>query len=229
MNVKDVAPDRISQVRNVLQKAMKSFTQEQVGIVLFAGKAGAYVPLTNDYDYINNAIPHISSDLMEQGTSLRESLKIAQLLFDPKTHRNKFIVLLSDGEFHDTPSMPLSDSIVKSGTTLLALGFGTPNGGEVPMEGSGKSNLVKRDPSGNPIHSFLHENTMKRMAGNQQLYHRVANNTASMVWLQERIQEKERTQIVRSRKPIWNQFLILALVFLTLETVVVTTNLASRK
>ncbi len=229
MNVKDVAPNRISQVRNVLQKAMTSFTQEQVGIVLFAGKAGAYVPLTNDYDYVNNAIPHISSDLMEQGTSLRESLKIAQLLFDPKTSRNKFIVLLSDGEFHDTPSMALSDSIIKSGTTLLALGFGTPTGGEVPMEGQERSDLVKRDPSGNPIHSFLHENAMKQMVGNQQLYYRVTNNAAAMVWLLERIQEKERTQIVRSRKPVWNQFLILALVFLILEMVVVTTRFPTKK
>lgn len=228
MNVKDVAPDRISQVRNVLQKAMTSFTQEQVGIVLFAGKAGAYVPLTNDYDYVNNAIPHISSDLMEQGTSLRESLKIAQLLFDSKTQRNKFIVLLSDGEFHDKPSMALSDSIIKSGTTLLALGFGTPNGGEIPLKGSGKSNLVKRDLGGNPIRSFLYENTMRRLVGNQQRYYRVTNSAASVVWLHERIQEKERTQIVRSRKPVWNQFLILALVFLILEMVIVTTRFPRR-
>ncbi|WP_309641463.1 VWA domain-containing protein [Flavobacterium sp.] len=229
MNVKDVPPDRISQVRNLMQKAMMRFTEEQVGVVLFAGKAGAYVPLTNDYDYINNSIPNISSDLMEQGTLLRESLKIAQLLFDTKAHRNKFIVLLSDGEFHDVRSFAVSDSIIKSGTTLLALGFGTSGGGEVPLDGEGNSNLMKRDNAGKPIHSFLHENTMKRIVGNHKLYQRVTNNTASVNWLFQKIHEKERTQIVRSRKPIWNYFLILALVFLILETLVPSIGLTSNK
>lgn len=229
MYVKDVPPDRMSQVRNLMQKAMMRFTEEQVGVVLFAGKAGAYVPLTNDYDYINNSIPNISSDLMEQGTLLPESLKIAQLLFDAKAHRNKFIILLSDGEFHDSPSMALSDSIIKSGTTLLALGFGTSGGGEVPVDGEGDSDIVKRDNVGKPIHSFLNENTMKRIVGNQKLYQRVTNTTASVNWLFQKIHEKERTQIVRSRKPIWNYFLILALVFLILETIIPSISLTSKK
>ncbi len=229
MYVKDVAPDRISQVRNLLQKASMRFTQQQVGIVLFAGKAGAYVPLTNDYEYINNAIPQISRNLMEQGSALRESLKIAQLLFDTKASRNKFIVVLSDGEFHDPLPIALSDSIIKSGTTLLALGFGTPTGGEVPIGVDRNSNVVLTNNDGKPVHSFLHENTMKRIAGNPNQYHRAFSNTESVAWLLQKIHEKERTQIVRSRMPVWNYFLMLALVFLILEIIVPSTSLTSSK
>ena len=229
MYVKDVPPDRISQVRNLLQKASMRFTQQQVGIVLFAGKAGGYVPLTNDYEYINNAIPQISSNLMEQGSSLRESLKIAQLLFDTKASRNKFIVLLSDGEFHDAPPIALSDSIVKSGTTLLALGFGTPSGGEVPIGSDRNSNAVMKNNDGKPVHSFLHDTAMKRIVGNPSQYHRALANSESITWLFQKIHEKERTQIVHTRKPIWNYFLIIALVFLTLEIIVPSTSFTSSK
>lgn len=220
MYAKDVAPDRISQTRNLLQSAVKNFTEEQVGVVLFAGKAGAYVPLTNDYEYINNSIASIGGDLMEQGTSLRESLKIAQLLFDPKSERNRFVVLLSDGEFHDAPSLALSDSIRKSGISVLALGFGTPNGGEVPLYRTGNSTLVKRNTNGKPIRSFLHEKEMKRIAGHRNQYHRVEDNRSSISWLFQQIHDKESTKVVRSRKFVFNVFLIVALCFLVLETAI---------
>jgi Ca-activated chloride channel family protein len=224
MYVKDVAPDRISQTRNLLQSAIKNFTEEQVGVVLFAGKAGAYVPLTNDYEYINNSIASIGGDLMEQGTSLRESLKIAQLLFDPKSGRNRFIVLLSDGEFHDAPSLALSDSIRESGISLMALGLGTPNGGEVPLNRTGNSSLVKRNTNGKAIHSYLHEKEMKRIVGNQNQYHRATDNATSIAWLFQQIHEKESTQVVRSRKFVFNVFLIVALCFLVLETMIPSTT-----
>src|SRR5689334_5577568 len=45
----DVLPDRLSQVRKVVAETVRGLAGEQVSLVVFAGNALLYMPLTTDY------------------------------------------------------------------------------------------------------------------------------------------------------------------------------------
>lgn len=153
MYVSDVAPDRLSRAKRLIGEIVGRLTNERVGIVLFAGGASNYIPLTNDYEYINKMVEGISGMLIErQGTSLGEALTISSLSFSMDTGRAKVLCLISDGEFHDKNGIGQADTLRRSGIDVFAFGFGTDSGKWVPGEPM--------------ITSRLHSNELLSIAGN---------------------------------------------------------------
>jgi Ca-activated chloride channel homolog len=220
MYVKDVAPDRISRARHLVQDIIGQLSSEQVGIVLFSGKANTYMPLTDDYYYVKKSVDAISGDLVVQkGTSLQEALRISSLIYGSDVKKTKVMCLISDGEFHDGNAIAIADSIRKSGIKLFCFGMGTVEGAEVPATYSPVEEEFERDKNNNsPIISHMHPEELARIAGNKpNTYFQTADKLNAASLFADQLRNLEFSEVTTTPKPYYSLFLLIALIFLIAE------------
>lgn len=218
MYAKDIAPNRLRRGQRLIDEIVKDFTKEQIGMVVFAGKAGAYVPLTDDYIYFRNALKSVSGKLIGQpGTSLEEALKISGLLFDRTAKRNKVLCIISDGEFHDKKAFVAADKLRKANIKIIALGIGTLKGAPVPADFE-DSGINQNTTNGTPIISRLHQRELLRITGNNNLnYIEVVSRPNASIAFNKRLAELETVSYSNIHKPLFDLFMLLAIILLLVE------------
>lgn len=165
----DVLPDRVSQVRKLLADVVRQLDGEQVGIVVFAGEAQLYLPLTTDYEHARSVSAQITPDLVaRQGTSLPKALALAGWLFTGRTGQPSAVCVLSDGESHSRRFQGVVDSLRRAGIALFSVGFGTPAGAHILVADPESGHLSpKTDRRGVPVVSRLDEGFLRALVRNE--------------------------------------------------------------
>jgi len=106
MIAEDIKPRRIDAAKLMLSQFVWEIDSDRIGIILFSGKPFQSVPLTYDYDFLQDFIANISVDIVNQssnvelaGTALWDGLVLASdALIREYPEREKVIILLTDGE-----------------------------------------------------------------------------------------------------------------------------------
>lgn len=166
----DVLPDRLSLAQKVVAEVARGLHGQEAALVVFAGNAQLYTPLTTDYESLARACATLSPALVpRQGTSLAAALSLAAQVFGgPAAGQGRAICVLSDGESHAPGYDVLADSLRKAGIQLFAVGIGTPAGGTLLVPGRpGEPPAPKRDRDGQPVHSRLREDNLQRLVPGQ--------------------------------------------------------------
>lgn len=161
----DVLPDRLSQAKKVVAEVVRGLHGQEASLVVFAGNAQLYMPLTTDYEALSRAAAALTPDLVpRQGTSLFQALALAARVFGGPSLQPRIICVLSDGESHTLRYEGLADSLSKAGINLFAVGIGTPEGANIPVpDQNGGALTIKRNQEGQPVLSQLQENQLKRV------------------------------------------------------------------
>jgi Ca-activated chloride channel family protein len=222
MLVKDDVPNRLQKVKSFILEVVKALNGEQVGIVLFAGKASAYLPFTSDYGFVNSAVKSISNKMaLQQGTSLREALGISSLFFNKKDDKIKVLCVLSDGESHTGNFEKLADSLRKSGINIFAFGAGMKAGGPIANLNPDGTETIEKDKNGVIVISHLHEENLLKITGNKaNRYFWLSNKDTVMTAF---ISELKKIPDITNKNPAnekyFRFFLLIALFLLMLEFV----------
>jgi len=106
MIAEDIKPRRIDAAKQMLSQFVQEIDSDRIWIILFSGKPFQSVPLTYDYDFLQDFIADISVDIVNQssnvelaGTALWDGLILASdALTREKSEREKVIILITDGE-----------------------------------------------------------------------------------------------------------------------------------
>lgn len=219
MYVKDLAPDRLSRAKRLIKEIIDQLSSEEVGIVLFAGKANTYMPLTGDYYYVTKSVEAIAGDLVEQkGTSLNEALKISGLIYNTTQKKTKVMCLLSDGEFHDTNYQPVADSLRKSGIKLFTFGLGTTTGGSVPLDYNPNNEEFEKGKDNAAILSQMHPEELVKLVGNHpENYIPVTGKANAAAVFISQLKKIEYNEVVKTPKPFYGWLLLAGFVILFIE------------
>ncbi|MBJ6110394.1 VWA domain-containing protein [Hymenobacter sp. BT523] len=161
----DVLPDRLTQAKKVVAETVRGLPGREVGVVVFAGNAQLFQPLTTDAEVLSQACATIGPALVpRQGTSLAEALALAALVLKPTPQHRQVACVLSDGENHAPRYAALADSLSKAGLDIVAVGVGTPEGAAMYTQSRpGEEPRAKRDRRGQPIISRFQEASLRRM------------------------------------------------------------------
>ena len=139
MRATDVAPDRLTRMREVVGNLMNSFPQYKYGLVVFAADARYRVPYTYDRDFIRFVLDETQpEDVSPQGTDLRRPLEMAIRTADLQQLRDATLVLITDGEHtgNDDPADMVA-LLRDRGIRVLAVGIGDPGGAPIPLAAGG--------------------------------------------------------------------------------------------
>lgn len=99
MRLKDVQPDRLASSKEVLENFIDKRPFDRFGIVLFAGEAYTYCPLTTDHNMVKKMLRKTHTDLINnQGTAIGTAIGVGINRLIQSENKSKVMILITDGE-----------------------------------------------------------------------------------------------------------------------------------
>ena len=220
----DVKPSRLEFARAFTLDLVQALKGERIGSIVFAGNAYLQMPLTTDYAaaamFLKSSNPNQAPT---QGTAISEAVDVAEKAFGEGAKSNKVLIIISDGEDHDSEAIDRARTAKDNGLVIFTVGVGTPEGGFMPIDFGGTTDY-KRDDKGQPIRTTLNEQMMKDIAraGNGE-YFNIATTNGVIEAMQNRIDKVEKKEM-ESRsfseyESYFQYFVLFALLILLLEFV----------
>lgn len=164
MLAEDAAPNRLARAKAEIAQLVGRLDRHRVGLVAFAGRAAPLCPLTPDQGFFNLVLSGVdTSSVGRGGTRIGEAVRVALKSF-PTGPGAKLIVLITDGEDHDSYPLEAAKAAREAGVKIVAVGLGSETGSQIvltdPKTGAKK---VVMD-GGKPVETKLDAKTLQEMA-----------------------------------------------------------------
>lgn len=165
MNAEDIQPNRLQQAKNIIINSLPKFTNDRVGVVVFAGDAVSVMPLTTDYTAADTYLGGIETDVMKiQGTDFLKGMQVAAQKFKNISKGARKVVLISDGEDNEGNEDAAIKEAKNQGMSVISIGIGTEEGAPVPTYLFGQLMGYKTDSSGETVVSKRQTDALKKIA-----------------------------------------------------------------
>src|SRR3989338_1096109 len=166
MLAEDIKPNRMEKAKMEISSLIDKLKGDRVGILTFAGDSFMQCPLTLDYSAAKMFLSVIEPGMMPRpGTAIGDAIKTAAKSFTKKERKHKVLILLTDGEGHDTNPAESANEAKKEGVIIYAIGIGTARGEPIhAIDESGKISGYKKDKNGEVVMTKLDEGTLQKIA-----------------------------------------------------------------
>lgn len=227
MLAEDVAPNRLERAKAEIVDLLSYLDGDQVGLIAFAGRASVLSPLTPDFGFLRLVLEGTGpGSVTRGGTKLAEPIRKAVAGFGPAEGASRAILLITDGEDHDSFALDAAREAAAVGVKIIAIGFGDENGSEIRITDprTGARTLL-RDAAGQPVRSRLDGDLLRELAlATDGAYVPAGTGVLDLESIYEQHiarltrGELDGTRTVRDEGYPW--FVLLALVFLVSSAVV---------
>ena len=166
MLAEDATPNRLARAKAEIIEFIERVDGQRVGLVAFAGRASTLSPLTADYGYFRLVLRAAApASVTRGGTRIGDAVRKAVAAFGPNRGTPRIMVLITDGEDHDSFPLDAMREAVAAGIRIVAVGFGSEAGSPIPLTdpATGARQLVT-DADGNVVQSRLDGALLRRMA-----------------------------------------------------------------
>ena len=194
MLAEDVSPNRLDKAKQMLSRLTDGFTNDKVGLIVFAGDAFTQLPITSDYISAKMFLSSINPSMVStQGTAIGAAINLAARSFTPDETTDKAIILITDGENHEDDAIGAAKAAAEQGIHVNIVGMGDPKGSPIPIQGS---NNYMKDKDGNVVITKLNEQMGQEIAaaGNG-MYVRADNTNSALKALQKEIEKMNKTEL----------------------------------
>jgi Ca-activated chloride channel family protein len=220
MMAEDITPSRLDRSKMMVENLVDHFTNDKIGLIVFAGDAFVQLPITSDYVSAKMFLSSIDPSMMAtQGTDIARAIDMATHSFTQEEGIGKAIIVITDGEDHEGGALESAKAAKDVGMRVYVLGVGSTKGSPIPIPGSGD---YMKDNTGNTVMSALNEDMCRQVAqAGGGAYIHVENNSAAQDQLDkelDKLAKKETTSTVYSEfDEQFQAVAILALLLLILE------------
>ena len=220
MLAEDITPSRLDRSKMMVENLVDHFTNDKIGLLVFAGDAFVQLPITSDYVSAKMFLSSIDPSMMAtQGTDIARAIDMASHSFTQEEGIGKAIIVITDGEDHEGGALESAKAAKDAGMRVYVLGVGSTQGAPIPIPGTGD---YMKDNTGNTVMSALNEDMCRQVAqAGGGAYIHVENNSAAQDQLDNelnKLSKKETTSTVSSEfDEQFQAVAILALLLLILE------------
>jgi Ca-activated chloride channel family protein len=211
MYARDVAKSRIDKAKDELNHFIDGLEGDRVGLVAFAGESKSF-PLTTDYHAAKLFYQDLTPlDMPVGGTAIGRAVSAAVRMLKrvrkPDTQRAQVIILLTDGEDHQSDPIAAAKMAAKLDIKIFALGIGSPSGDVVPevLEDGTTSGTLK-DEQQKPVVTHLDEKTLLEMteiSGGK--YFRATAGSFGLEKIEKATKDLKRSETRARMKRRWNE------------------------
>jgi len=229
MLAEDLVPNRLDRAKIAVSDMVERLQGDRIGLIAFAGTSVLKVPLTTDYGFFSLILDDINTESVSRGgTKIGDAVRKAMDEgFDSQEKKYKDIILITDGEDHDSFPVEAAQEAGEKGIRIIAIGIGDENQGRrIPITDS-QGNRVFMTYQGQEVWSKLDANTLRKMANATPggKYLNVATGTIDLgdVYLKLIASEEKReleTKTMQLYEEKFQIFLGVALFLLVAEMVV---------
>jgi len=166
MFAEDLEPNRIEISKRIVSKLIDQLGNDRVGIIVFAGNAYLQVPLTIDYSAAKLMLRTLNTDMVPaQGTALGEAIELSKEHFDPEETKFKAMILITDGENHESGALEAAEKAAEEGVIIHTMGIGSEGGAPIPeFNRRGQRIGYKKNRKNQQVVSRLDESVLKEIA-----------------------------------------------------------------
>lgn len=220
MRAEDVSPSRLDRAKMMVENLVDHFTDDKIGLIVFAGDAFVQLPITSDYVSAKMFLSAIDPSMMAtQGTDIARAIEMATHSFTQEKGIGKAIIVITDGEDHEGGATEAAEAAKKADMRVYMLGIGSTQGAPIPIPGT---NDYMADNTGQTVMSALNEDMCKQIASaGGGAYIHVENNSNAQDLLDQELDKlsKKETQstIYSDYDEQFQAFGILALLLLIIE------------
>lgn len=219
MLAEDVTPSRLDRTKMMVENLVDNFTDDKIGLIVFAGDAFVQLPITSDYVSAKMFLSEIEPSLIAtQGTDIATAINMAANSFTQQQGVGKAIIVITDGEDHEGGALEAAKAAKKKGMRVYVLGVGSDKGAPIPL---GNGDYMK-DRTGNTVMTKLNEEMCRQIAeAGGGAYIHVDNNSNAQRQLDSelaKLSKKEmQSTIYSDYDEQFQAFGIIAIILLILE------------
>ena len=165
MLAQDLKPNRLERAKLAILDTIDTLQGDRVALVVFAGNAVVKCPLTLDYGFFRLMLEDVTTDSISRGgTMIGDAVRTTlDEGFDDQVKEYKDIVLITDGEDHDSFPVEAAKRAGERGIRIIAIGLGDENEGHrIPVTNEqGEKTFLKY--KGQEVWSKLDADTLRKM------------------------------------------------------------------
>ena len=185
MLAEDVTPSRLDRAKMMVENLVDNFTNDKIGLIVFAGDAFIQLPITSDYVSAKMFLSSIDPSMMAtQGTDIAAAISMASHSFTQEEGIGKAIIVITDGEDHEGGALEAAKEAKDRDHRVYVLGVGSPKGAPIPV---GNGDYMK-DNTGQTVMTGLNEEMCRQIAqAGGGAYIHVENNSSAQEKLDEEL------------------------------------------
>jgi Ca-activated chloride channel family protein len=227
MLAEDIKPNRLQKAKHELSQLIDLLQGDRIGLVAFAGIPHVQCPLTLDYSAAKLFLGIIDVDLIPQpGTAIGSAIDASIKAFNSEERKHKVLILITDGEDHETDPLDAAKLAEQHGVKIYAIGIGSQQGVPIPeYDRYGRSTGFKKDKQGGVVTTKLDILTLQKIAfqtGGK--FYQASSGEAELDEIYKEIAELEKKELVSKQFSQYEDrfqiFLALGLILLILEVII---------
>jgi len=165
MLAEDLTPSRLDRAKLAISDCIDGLEGDRVGLVAFAGTAAVKCPLTLDYGFFRTMLEDLDTDSISRGgTAIGDALRRAMdEVFLDEEKKFKDLILITDGEDHDSFPLEAAKEAGERGIRLIAIGLGDEGeGSRIPVtDRQGRKTFLTH--KGREVWTRLDGGTLRKM------------------------------------------------------------------
>jgi len=197
MLAQDLTPNRLTRAKYALEKMIDLLEGDRLGLIIFAGEAYVQLPITTDYNAAKMFLESIGPGMVPvQGTNLTEAIKKASESFGTDEGKNKAIILITDGENHESEAIDAAVEAQKKGIMINTIGIGSQNGVPIPIIENGVVKGYRKDKEGQTVVTRLNSDLLKTIAAKANgVFVQASQADVGLGAVLDKIDELDKTQL----------------------------------
>jgi len=223
MLAEDMKPNRLEKAKREVAGLIDRMKGDRVGLVAFAGVSFVQCPLTLDHSAAKMFLDIMDTGLIPRpGTAIADAILTSVKAFEQTERKFKVLVLITDGEDHQSDPVEAAKAASKEGIRIYTIGIGSVQGEPIPLRDRKGQVVGFKKYKDEVVVSRLDEMTLQKIAleTGGKYYHATAGEMELDKIYDEiaRMEKKElEGKLLTQYEDRYQYFLIFSLIFLTLE------------
>jgi Ca-activated chloride channel family protein len=191
----DITPSRLEKSKQTLSRLIDGFSNDKIGLIVFAGEAYIQLPITSDYTAAKMFISSINPQMVSrQGTAIGAAISLAVNSFSTNESSEKTIIVITDGENHEDNAVNAAKAALEKNIKVNVVGIGTVSGAPIPLY-PGSTNF-RKDNAGNVVVTNLNEEMCQQIASaGAGIYVQADNSNKALQILQKELNKLNKTEL----------------------------------
>ncbi len=136
MLAQDLKPNRVEAAKQVAEEFIAGRTSDRIGLVMFAGEAYTWCPLTLDYNVLVELMKQVQAGTVTDGTGIGKAIATGANRLRSSDAKSRVLILLTDGVNNVDQPDPLTAARAAAavGIKIYTIGIGTRGTARAPVQ-----------------------------------------------------------------------------------------------